>query len=136
MSQLRQYQDELKQLKTRVYLVSYESNELAMRYIDQLNLDWPLLMDPDRDLYRAYGMSSIKLWEILKPASMWRYWKLIQRGEPIQKPGSDWRQAGGNVVVDPQQIVRLHHVSQSPHDRPTAIQMLDVIRTGSGETSE
>ena len=28
-----------------------------------------------------------------------------QRGEPIQKPGSDWRQAGGNVVVDPQQIV-------------------------------
>ena len=43
-------------------------------------------------------------------------------------PGKDIFQMGGNVLIDPDGIVRMHHVSDQPHDRPTANKILDFIR--------
>ena len=95
-------------------------------------MTWPLLSDIDRSLYAAYGMGRADWWSIYGPSSIWHYLKLLASGRRLEKPGSDYRQLGGDVLIDPGGVVRLHFVSDSPHDRPEAETILDLIQNQSG----
>ena len=96
---------------------------MAIAYVQQTNLTWPLLLDEDRKLYRAYQMEYGRRWAIYGPASIWNYAKLI-----VYRPGKDWRQMGGDVLIDPDGVVRLHYVSESPHDRPPVTSILEIVK--------
>ena len=39
----------------------------------------------------------------------------------------DVRQLGGDVLIDPQGVIRLHHVGRGPADRPAVARLLNVI---------
>ncbi len=100
---------------------------MARAYVEQTQLPWPLLIDSDRSVYEAYGLLRATWWSILGPASIWEYLKLIiLKGRRVQKSGSDYRQLGGDILIDPDGIVRLHFLSKSPHDRPNIADMLAV----------
>ena len=73
-------------------------------------------------------MEKASHWTLYSPTSIWHYLSLIMRGRRLQKPGSDWHQLGGDVLVDPEGILRMYFVSTSPHDRPTVAAILDVVR--------
>lgn len=124
MSQLRDRNDELKQAGIRVCIVTFDSVAMAETYLRQQQLDWPLLIDSQRELYRAYAFQSGSWWSIYNPKSIWLYLKLIFAGNRVHEPGADFRQFGGNILIDPQGIVRLHYVSNSPHDRPAVNDIL------------
>ena len=101
---------------------------MARSYAEQTKLPWPLLVDSDRQLYQAYGMERADWWSIYGPSSIWHYMKLIfGRGRRIEKPGSDYRQLGGDVLIDPAGLVKFHYVSESPHDRPEVQEILDYV---------
>jgi hypothetical protein len=100
---------------------------MAMSYVEETSLPWPLLLDANRSLYRSYQMDRAGRWAIYGPASIWHYLKLIFQGRRLRRPGSDWRQLGGDILIDPSGIVRLHFVSVSPHDRPTPESILQLI---------
>ena len=101
---------------------------MALAYVEQTDLSWPLLLDTDRSLYRSYQMDRGSRWAIYGPASLWHYLTLIFQGRRLQRPGTDWRQLGGDVLIDPTGIVRLHFVSTSPHDRPDVDLILNAVR--------
>ena len=86
-----------------------------------------MLLDPNRELYKAYGMGRGNWWAIYNPFSILKYLYLIARGRRPGRPGKDWRQLGGDVLIDPTGIVRLHHLSKDPHDRPTASEIFDKV---------
>ena len=92
---------------------------MAMEYAQSTQLEWPLLLDTERQLYQAYGMERASWWALYNPVSIWKYLKLICAGKGPGKPGRDWRQLGGDVLIDPRGIVRLHFVSINSHDRPS-----------------
>ena len=92
---------------------------MAKAYVEQTKLDWPLLVDTNRELYSAYGMGQGSLWSLSNPVAVVRYVWLILCGQNLGKPGSDLFQMGGDILIDPAGIVRLHHVSAGPHDRPS-----------------
>jgi len=128
LSQLRQRASEFEELDVRVKVVTFDADYMARVYVQETNLSWPLLLDPDQELYAAYGMTQGSWWSIYKPVSIWNYLKLIARGQKPGKPGKDWRQLGGDILIDPQQIIRLHHVSTGPHDRPEVQSILNIIK--------
>ncbi len=101
---------------------------MALAYIKETKLLWPLLLDEDQKLYDAYGLSAGTWWAIYKPGSVWKYLSLMFKGTRPGKPGKDWRQLGGDVLIDPEGIVRLHHVSADPHDRPTVKSLVELVR--------
>lgn len=105
-------------MQVRVCVVTFDANPMASAYARQTGLPWPILLDHERVLYRGYEMGRATWWAIYGPASVWNYLKLIARGRRLHRPGSDYRQVGGDVLVDPLGIVRFHYVSESPHDRP------------------
>ena len=102
-----------------VKVITFDVNFMALAYVKRTNLTWPLLEDPERKLYEAYSMTRGSLWSVFGFPSIWKYIKLIFRGSKPGKPGKDWLQLGGDILIDPEGIVRIAHVSTNPHDRPS-----------------
>jgi len=126
---LRQRTDELERLNVRPVTVTFETGATVRRYIEETQTTWPVLVDDARVLYQAYGMSSLAAWRVWGPASAWAYIKEALRGRLPRIPGADTSQAGGNVLIDPEGILRLVHAGRDPADRLPVERLLAVVRT-------
>ena len=107
--------------------MTFDADFMALSYIKETNLSWPLLLDPEQATYDSYGMARGSWWDLYRPVSFWKYLKLIFAGQRPGKPGSDWNQLGGDVLIDPNGMVRMHYVSADPHDRPSVDSILEMI---------
>jgi hypothetical protein len=123
--QLQQHQQDLAEQGVDVLPVTFESEEIAGKYAaDQ---PWPVLMDPERQLYAAYGLDRGSFWQIWGPASWWGFIKLLVSGHKLHWPTDDVYQLGGDVLIDPEGTVRLHYVSRNPMDRPSLDALLERV---------
>jgi alkyl-hydroperoxide reductase/thiol specific antioxidant family protein len=127
---LRQHRNDLEKLTLEVVVVTFEARETAEQYVRETGLPWPLLIDPRRALYRAYGMCRGPWSAIWGPASWWAYARLIARGHRPRRPTGDVRQLGGDVLIDPAGSVALHHVGHGPADRPAVSAILEHVKRG------
>lgn len=123
---MQQRQTELAALAIDVLVVTFEIDVVASQYAT--GLPWPVLLDNARELYRAYGMSRESVWNVWGPASWWGFIKLLLRGRKLRRPTDDVYQMGGDVLIDPEGIVRLHYVSRYPLDRPSIDALLATAR--------
>ena len=128
MSQLRQQEEELQALGIDVAVVTFQSSPIAENYVRETKLDWPILIDDSLKLYSAYGMERGRVWDVWGPATMGVYFKLIFKGRMPRKPAGDVHQLGGDILIDPQGIVRLHHIGTGPADRPTIASLLEIVQ--------
>lgn len=122
--QLHQYRTELERRGVKVVIVTFEAGFLARGYLQYTGLPLPLLIDSTRELYRAYDMLEASFWDIWGPRTWWAYLKELAHGRLPRKSEGDISQRGGDVLIDPEGIVRLHHVGQDPGDRPSARSIL------------
>ena len=123
-----QIKDKWDELDVLVKVVTFDANFMALAYVERTKMTWPLLLDSDQSLYQAYGMHSGSWWSLYGLPSVVRYLRLMAKGKFPGKPGRDWRQLGGNVLIDPKGMVRMHHVSESPHDRPSIKSLLAAVQ--------
>lgn len=105
-------------------MVTFENDFFARQYVAETGLNWPLLIDSGRDLYRGYGMLAASFWDIWGPATWRAYLRALLHGEKLQRSEGDVYQRGGDVLIDPAGIVRLHHVGSGPADRPAVAEIL------------
>ena len=126
---MRRHEKELEELAAKVLVVTFESGPQVQDYVRETGLPWPLVIDESRALYHGYGMARGRWRDIWGLASWRAYAKLLLKGERLRKSHGDVRQLGGDIVIDPAGIVRFHHVSENPADRPSITSMLDAIRT-------
>ena len=124
MLQLQQAREELDRLEIQTLVVTFEGRREAREYLDETGLIWPLLVDTDRQLYRAYDMHAARLRHLWGFATMRAYGREALRGRFPRIPRADTAQQGGNVLIDPAGVVRLHHVGSGPADRPTVATVL------------
>ena len=78
-------------------------------------------------------MFSAGFWDIWGPSTWVAYLKLLARGHKLRKSGGDLEQRGGDVLIDPDGIIRLHHVGSGPGDRPDVKSVLTMIRDKNNE---
>ena len=109
-------------------MVSFEANFLARQYIEDTSLGWTLLVDETRDLYRAYSMLNGSFWNIWGLKTWIAYFKELRKGHKPKESKGDVMQLGGDVLIDPKGIIRLHHVGIGPADRPTVDSIFGVMR--------
>ncbi len=115
-------------LGVKVAVVTFSHDFMARAYVEDTGLAWPLLLDEDRQLYRSYGMLSASFWDLWGPSSWIAYGREIMKGNMPKPPAGDVYQRGGDVLIDPDGIVRLHHVGSGPADRPSVESILALIR--------
>ena len=115
-------------LGVEVKVITFDDPKLTGPYADSLLPAWALLVDSDRSLYGRYGFERGSWSAIYGFASVMQYlWLIISVHRP-GKPGKDWRQLGGDVLVDPQGMVRMHYISKTPHDRPSIGFLLNKVK--------
>lgn len=105
-------------------MVTFEASPLALAYADETGIEWPILIDQTRLLYRAYGMFAGGFWDIWGPSTWWAYVKELAKGRLPRASRSDLRQLGGDVLIDPEGFVRFHYVGRGPADRPSVDTLL------------
>lgn len=123
--------DQMDALRVRPVLVVFDAQPLARAYADETGLSWPILMDVDRKLYRAYDMDHASFADLWGPRIWWAYLKEFAKGQRPKRWGNDLSQRGGDVLIDPNGIVRKHHVGRDPADRPDPHALLAIVRRAS-----
>ncbi len=128
MSQLRHRYEEFRAAGAEVAAVSFAQSKALLPYARDLHLPFPLLSDPERGAYKAYGLLRGSFWSIFGPKTVWEYVKLISHGRLFRGIQADPFQLGGDFVIDGQGIVRFAYRSEEPTDRPSADRLLQAVR--------
>jgi hypothetical protein len=115
-------------LEIRVAVVTFETTPFVRAYLADTKVTWPVLIDHDRTLYRGYGMHRGRLRDIWGARTWLAYMKEFARGRLPKYSGADTQQLGGDVLIDPGGIVRIHHVGTGPADRPSVTAILEARR--------
>ena len=124
---MREAEDRLLDLDVKVAVVTFENDFFARLYVAETGLDWPLLIDANRELYRGYGMLKASFWDVWGPKSWIAYLRALIGGESLHSSEGDIFQRGGDVLIDPNGTVRLHHVGVGPADRPSVADILRLV---------
>ncbi|MBL8856685.1 MAG: redoxin domain-containing protein [Planctomycetaceae bacterium] len=121
--------------RVSIVIVSFEEERYVRRYRDEAGIQWPLISDPSRALYRQFGMEKARLRQIMNWRSLRGYLGLVfgLRRKVKMPTNHDYLQLGGDVLVDPHGVIQLIHRSQSPEDRPKLAEILKLLGTAEKE---
>ena len=125
--QLQQHTQAFTERQVTSVVITFEAGFLARSYVEETGLLWPLLIDDRREVYRAYNMLQAGFWDIWGPRTWRAYVKELAHGHRPHKTQGDVNQRGGDVLIDPSGLVRLHHVGAGPADRPTVRDLLRLL---------
>jgi hypothetical protein len=110
-----------------VFVVHDPSDRVRAGMLAGLEVPWPVLVDLDRDAYRAWGLGRARPVDIwLSPATWARYARLLASGERLRPLGRDTLQLGGDFIIDPDGNVAYAR-PQRRDDRPPVGELLDAL---------
>jgi peroxiredoxin len=96
-------------------------------YRNHLEIEFPVLADIDRALYRLLGASRASIVRVWSPGTIAMYARLLLHGRRLRSPKEDTRQLGADAVVD--RDGRLHRVwlPPSPDARPDIAEVIEAV---------
>jgi hypothetical protein len=117
-----------------VLVVCQAKPEVLSRYLARLVWHVPIVSDPDRAGYAAFGLERTGWLTFLRPRVLLGYLRGILRGHGLKVPyaGEDVLQLGGDFVLDRARVVRFSYRSADPTDRPTVPALFAAIATTAG----
>ena len=103
--------------------------ETLALYLARQKWTVPVVSDPDRAAYRAFGLERTGWLTLFRPKVLRGYLRGMLRGYGLKTPyaGEDVLQLGGDFVLDRAGKVVFAYPSADPTDRPTVSQLLDAI---------
>ncbi len=124
---MRHHEDDLRQLDTQVLAISFGADHWARAWLQDTGAPFPMLLDPERHTYDAYGLGSsiLRVWS---PKVLLHYTRLVLAGQRLLPVQGDPHQLGGDFIVDAAGTVRLAHCSKDPTDRPSVESLLMALR--------
>ena len=112
-----------------VLVVTFEDTEQALNYQREIDTVWPIIVDRDRELYEYFGMYKAGFWD-LWGFSTWKvYLREMLKGNMPKAARDDIHQRGGDVLIDPEGMVRLHHIAKGPADRPEIENVIRIVES-------
>lgn len=130
LAQLREAEAEISSIGARVIGVATGADHQA-RDLMEHGIPFPLLLDPDRNLYRALGIDHIAWHRFLQP-STWRRYVSASRGARQGRLTGDLRQAPGVAIVDTDRRLRYLHRGSTLADYPPLSDVLAALREAAG----
>jgi len=128
MVQLYQHKNEITEAGIQVLAVSFETIKSAKVYLKDTELEWPIILDEQRELYHFFGMGEAGFWDIWGYRTWIAYFRELINGRGFRKGEGDINQRGGDVLIDPEGLVRFHHIGKGPGDRPEISSLLQLVK--------
>ena len=128
LAQLREYEQELDRLGAVVLGVSFEDPSVIARFAERESLPYPILSDPERRAYRAFGLERGGAAQVWSPNALRTYARGLLRGRLPRLPRADIAQLGGDFVLDARGRVAYEYRSEESADRPAIDSLLDAVQ--------
>lgn len=113
-----------------VALITFGDRSEVANYMTKNELSFPVLIDPGRVSYTAYGLRRATLLRVWGFRAARRYIDIVlnQGFSGLSRPTDDTRQLGGDFVVGSDGTLEFGHWSEGPEDRPSVDTLVDVVR--------
>ena len=127
MIAVRDHLDQLGDTLPVVITFADDPSRLAA-YRTYLDLEFPVVADVDRTLYRVLGAGRGSFFRVWSPGTIAMYARLVRRGRRLHAPTEDTRQLGADAVID--RDGRLHRLwlPPTPDARPAVDEIVDAVR--------
>jgi hypothetical protein len=99
----------------------------ARAFRDESGITFPLLIDAERQAYRAAGLGSASLLHVLRPANIAAGLRARAAGHRQRRKGPNPFQLGGSFVFGPGDVDRYAHVSQTFGDNAPVTALLAAL---------
>ncbi len=115
---------------TRVALVTFTDRANLDGYLTTNELPFPVLVDPDRSSYRAYGLGRGAVHRIWGWRAARRYLEIFRSDgfAGLARPTEDTRQLGGDFVIDRDGRLVYGFWGEGPDDRPPVDDLVAAVR--------
>lgn len=107
--------------------VTFAPVESLAAHRERLDLPFPLLADPQRSLYRRFGIERGSLTEVWSIGALKLYGDLLRRGRRLRRPVQDTRQLGADFVIDGERRLVAAFRPRSPDARPGIDELADAV---------
>jgi len=115
-----------------VVVVSFEPPQRLRQFLAQERLPFPILSDPTRAAYRAFGLRRGAPRQVWTLHAARVYLRGLLRGRLPRLPRADIHQLGGDVVLGPDGAIVYLYRSQETADRPPVAELLAAVRRAAG----
>ncbi len=114
---------------TDVALIMFGDDSFE-RY-DAESIGFPVLRDPDRSVYRAFGLGRGSFFDVWGWATMRKYVEILRRGgrSRLESATEDTRQLAGDFVIAPDGTLAWGHWAVGPADRPAVDAVVAAVRS-------
>ncbi|MCU0705170.1 MAG: AhpC/TSA family protein [Fimbriiglobus sp.] len=109
-----------------IVVISQGKPEVLTHFEQKNKLPFPIVGDPERQVYHAFGLNRVSFLTFLMPWVLWKYVVKVFTGTPVRMPymSEDVTQLGGNFLLDQAGNVLWEYRSKNPTNRPSVEQML------------
>jgi peroxiredoxin len=129
VKELRDRQAEIERAGLQIVIVTPERPLPSREFAEQFALPFPLLTDPRREAYRAYGLTEATRGQLVRPHVWVRAAGIAVRGTMQGKPDNRAsRQLPGTAIVDMHGRLRFLHHADDPSDHLPLARLIDVAR--------
>lgn len=114
---------------TEVVLVTFTDPSSLTDYQASNELSYPVLTDPSRDTYRAYGLGRGSVRRVWGLRAARRYVELIRESGigALRRPTEDTLQLGGDFVIDADGKLGWGFWGDGPDDRPSVDDLVNAV---------
>jgi len=98
-------------------------------FLEKFKLPFPMICDPDRKLYDAYGLKRMGSLGFLSPSLALKSLSALAGGNLVGMPEGDVKQLAGVFIIDTKGHVRFRHLSDDPSDFPPAKDVLAALKS-------
>lgn len=117
------------EIHAAIIAVTFAKPPLLHAFQEEMDLPFPVLGDPERTVYRAFGFDRAGFARVWLDPRVWRrYAHLLRSGRRLRATEQDTLQLGGDAVIDRAGRVVWIHRSRGPEDRPTVETVAAAVR--------
>ena len=129
LGQVAKNLDRLRATGTNVLVVSQSPPAVLARQLRLTPYPFPVVGDPDRAAYRAFGLERTAVWKFFRPDVVLKFlWSIVRLVPPkIPYRGDDVLQLGGDFVLARDGRIEFAYRSRAPTDRPSVRRVLAAI---------
>lgn len=115
-----------------ILVVSQAQPQWLAHYIARYNWNVPLVCDPARTAYAAFGLERTRWLTFFSPRVLWGYFRGMFKGYGVKRPyaGEDLQQLGGDFILSRSARIEYAYRSADPTDRPSVTDLLSRVPLG------
>jgi peroxiredoxin len=94
----------------------------------KFDVPFPLISDPNRQLYQAFGLRMVSTLELLSPSVAVKGILAITKGHTVGIPIGDVRQLPGVFIINTNGRIVYSHFAGDPSDHPDPDTILEALK--------